>query len=44
MIQEQTSPLMLNDITSMPSLTSIFIMLNAQFGSGKSDRTRRAAN
>lgn len=44
MIQEQNNPLTLNDITSKPSLTSIFIMLDAQFGTGKSDRIERAAN
>lgn len=44
MIQEQNNPLMLNDITSKPSLTSISVMLDAEFGTGKSHRTKRGAN
>lgn len=44
MTQEQNNPLTLNDITSKPSLTSIFMVLDVQFSTGKSDRIERAAN
>lgn len=44
MIQEQNNPLILDGITSKPSLTSVFIMLDARFDRGRSDRTRRTTN